>query len=108
GRGGTASATVNITVAFVNHAPAGTDGLVTTAEDTVLTITAASFGFSDPNDVSPNALAGVRITTLPAIGSLRRNGVLVTAGLEISAADLAANLLKFTPVAEGSGNPYAA
>ncbi len=44
-------------------------------EDTAYTFTAADFGFTDPNDVPANALLAVKITTLPAAGTLTLNGV---------------------------------
>src|SRR5262249_53116232 len=77
--GGTANAgvdtdqspnTLTINVTPVNSAPSGTDGSATTLEDTPLTLNAANFGFSDPNDSPPNLLAAVKVTTLPALGTL--------------------------------------
>src|SRR5436309_1214060 len=44
----------------------GTDGSVTTLEDTAYIFKAADFGFTDPNDSPANALFAVEITTLPA------------------------------------------
>ena len=73
-------ATATINIAAVNDAPSGTDKTVTTNEDTAYTFTAADFGFSDPNDSPANALLAVKITTLPAAGTLTDNGVAVTAG----------------------------
>ena len=60
--------TITINVTSVNDAPAGTDNTVTTNEDTAYTFAAADFGFSDPNDSPANALAAVKITTLPTAG----------------------------------------
>ena len=48
--------TVNITVGSVNDAPLGTDGAVTTNEDTPYTFTQSDFGFTDV-DV-PDSLVG--------------------------------------------------
>ncbi|MDO8955221.1 MAG: cadherin-like domain-containing protein [Gammaproteobacteria bacterium] len=95
--------TVAITVTSVNDAPAGASTTITTLEDTAYTFSAADFGFTDPNDSPANALSGVKITTLPASGSLTLNGVSVTAGQVISAANIASGLLRFTPAAHANG-----
>ncbi|MEZ0260537.1 MAG: cadherin-like domain-containing protein, partial [Alphaproteobacteria bacterium] len=100
--------TMMIDVTSVNDAPAGTNNTVTTLEDTAYTFTAANFGFTDPNDAaSPNTLAAVRISGLPAAGSLRLNGVAVTAGQFVTLADINAGLLVFTPAANANGATYA-
>ncbi len=97
---------VNITVNAANDPPAGTDNTVSTAEDTAYTFTAADFGFTDPNDTPPNTLLAVKITTLPALGTLTNNNVPVSAGDFIPVADINGGLLKFTPAADGNGTPY--
>ena len=108
--------TVAITVTSVNDAPAGADKTITTAEDSTYVLTAADFGFSDTTDGGSNAgadaLSTVKISSLPAAGELRYNGTAitqeqVTAGYEVSAADLAANKLVFVPVANANGTGYA-
>ena len=101
GMGGAAQ----IVVTARNHAPAGTDNSVTTGEDTAYTFTAADFGFSDALD--SNALAAVRITTLPGAGTLRNNGVVVTAGQSISIADIIAGKLAFQAALNANGAAYA-
>ena len=101
---------VNITVTSVNDAPAGTDNTInvlTNATDHVLT--AANFGFTDANDVTPgpvNTMSVVKITTIPALGTLELSNVAVTAGQDIAIADINSNLLTYTPVAAGEGSPY--
>src|SRR6185369_7055249 len=60
-----------------------------------------------PGDTPANALAGVKITTLPGAGTLWNNGAPVAAGQEISQADLAAGRLTFSPAANANGSPYA-
>src|SRR5207248_2140851 len=94
-------------VTAVNDAPAGTDNTVTTLEDTAKVFTAADFGFTDPNDSPANALAAVKITTLPSAGSLTDNGIAVTAGQLVSVADINAGKLVFTPAANANGAGYA-
>jgi hypothetical protein len=97
--------TVNVT--SVNDAPAGTDKTVTTLEDTAYTFTSADFGFTDASDAAANNLLGVKISALPGTGSLTLSGVAVSAGQTISAANIAAGNLKFTPAANANGTGYA-
>ena len=87
---------------------AGVNGTVTASEDTNYVFSAADFGFTDTSDSSaPNALAAVRITTLPATGTLLNNGVAVVAGDFVSVADINAGHLVFVPAANTSGTGYA-
>src|SRR5205085_3860771 len=72
--------TITVNVTSVNDAPAGTNHTVTLLEDGSYTFTAADFGFTDPNDAAANALLAVKVSTLPAAGSLKLSGVAVTAG----------------------------
>lgn len=102
--GGTAdtaatASTFTITVAAVNTAPSGADATVSTLEDTAYPFAAADFGFSDPDD----AFAAVRVTTTPASGALANDGLAVGAGDFVTADDLAAGRLVFTPAANGHG-----
>jgi hypothetical protein len=99
--------TMTINVTAVNDAPAGTDKTVTTTINTAYVFAAADFGFTDPNDTPANTLLAVKITTLPAAGSLTDNNVAVSAGQFIPVADINGGLLKFTPAANSSGSPYA-
>src|SRR6185312_2913322 len=99
--------TMTINVTAVNDAPAGADKTVTILEDNSYTFAAADFGFTDPNDTPANTLLAVKITTLPAAGSLTDNNVAVVAGQFIPVADINGGLLKFTPAANSSGSPYA-
>src|SRR5947199_38129 len=55
-------------------------------------------GFTDPNDTPANSLAAVKITTLPATGTLHNNGVAVVAGGEVSAAYIVSCNLAFRPL----------
>ena len=98
--------TINVSaVVIVNHAPTGSNGTVSTNEDTAYTFATTDFGFSDPNDSTPNTLLAVLITTLPATGVLTDNGVTVTAGQSVGVADISGGLLKFTPAANSNGAP---
>ena len=97
--------TLTFNVTAVNDAPTGTSATLTILEDTQRTLTAADFGFSDPLD--SNAFNGVRVASLPGAGSLRLNGTAVAANQDISAADIAAGQLVFTPALNGNGSGYA-
>ncbi|WP_295449369.1 cadherin-like domain-containing protein, partial [uncultured Thiodictyon sp.] len=93
-----------ITVTAVNDAPAGANNAVIVAEDGSHTFTAAEFGFSDAID--GNALSGVVITSLPLHGTLTNNGIALSAGDAVSAANIAAGKLVFAPVANANGTGY--
>src|SRR5207248_8296276 len=75
------------------------------------TFAVVDFGFSDPQDVGStagaNALKAVKIATLPGAGTLKDNGLAVTAGQFIPVADITGNLLKFCPAANANGLAYA-
>jgi hypothetical protein len=92
-------------VANVNDAPTSADASLTGTEDTALSIPLSSFGFTDID--TGDTLASVKITALPAVGQLRLNGTDVTLNQVISAADIAANKLVFTPALNASGDAYA-
>src|SRR5205814_1963111 len=99
--------TVPITINSVNDAPDGADKTVATNEDTSYTLQTADFGFTDSSDSPANPLAAVKITTLPGAGTLKNNGVAVTLPAEISATDITAGKLTFSPAADANGNNYA-
>jgi hypothetical protein len=101
------SSTQELAVLAVNNAPAGTNSTITTLEDTAHTFAASDFGFTDPNDNPVNNLLAVEITTLPTAGTLKDNGVAVTAGQFVSVADINAGHLVFTPAGNVNGTGYA-
>ena len=76
---------------------------MTLDEDDSHTFAASEFGFSDI-DVG-DSLQSIKITQLPAAGSLTLNGTAVTANQVITAADIP-NLV-FTPAANANGDNYA-
>lgn len=100
------SAPFTITLA-ANHAPAGADKTIPTFKNMVYTFTTSDFGFSDASDVPPNTLLAVKITTLPAAGTLKDNGATFVAGTSIAVADITGGKLTFTPAANATGSPYA-
>ncbi|WP_343672878.1 tandem-95 repeat protein, partial [Chitinophaga sp.] len=94
-------ATYTFTVsAVVNNLPVVADNSVSAAEDNALTFTAANFTsvYTDPDGT---ALSKIQIVSLPQNGSFKLNGVNITAGQEIVAADLAK--IVFTPTANWNG-----
>ncbi len=95
--------TINLT--NVNEAPTGTDATITVTEDTARTLTTADFGFSDVD--AGESLSAVRIDTVPGAGTLTLSGVSVTAGQVVTAADISAGNLLFTPAANATGAGYA-
>jgi hypothetical protein len=99
--------TVTLDVTSVNDPPSGASNTVTTNEDTSFTFAAADFGFTDPDDTPPNALAAVEITAPPLAGSLTDNGTTVTAGQLVSVADITGGKLVFAPAANANGAAYA-
>lgn len=103
---GTSVAKVTLHVLPVNDAPAGADKSIIASEDDPYVFTANDFGFSDP--VEGDDFAGVVLTTLPAEGDLRLNGVNITvAGTFITATDIEAGLLTFLGDPDEFGTPYA-
>jgi VCBS repeat-containing protein len=82
------SNTITVNVVSVNDAPAGTDTTVSVDEDGTYTFAASDFGFSDVNDNPANGLDAVRITSIPAAGSLSLHGIAVTAGEVVTRAEV--------------------
>ena len=80
---------------FSNTAPISTAIAISANEEQVTTVTYDMFlaGYSDPEG---QPMVAVKITTLPAEGLLKLNGVNVVGGQEISEADLRAGLLTYT------------
>src|SRR5207247_3475388 len=72
----------------------GTDGTWFGLEDASYTISQSNFGFVS-FDEPPTNLRAVKITTLPARGTLVENGVPVVVGQFISTADIGAGNLKY-------------
>jgi hypothetical protein len=105
GDGGTAAPQVATVDVSQNTPPTATDGSVTLNEDTAHVFSAAAFHFSDAD--GGDSLQSIRITQLPAAGSLSLAGAAVTLNQVISAADIAAGKLQFSPAADANGAAYA-
>lgn len=60
--------------------PSGSDGAITLAEDSTLTLQPSDFGFSDAPDSPPDTFTRVRLTSLPSKGTLSVDGMPAAAG----------------------------
>lgn len=96
----TSSANVNITVNAVNDPPIVNDISKSVNEDNTLTFAAADFT-GEFSDVDGNSLTKIKITSLPANGTLKLSGINVNLNDEILVANL--GLLRFTPDANWNG-----
>jgi hypothetical protein len=95
---------LNLSFRPINHAPTAASKTISLNEDGSYTITVNDLGYSDSDG---NTLQSVKITTLPAAGTLKLNGNAVSAGDNILVADITANKLVFAPVANANGANYA-
>jgi len=94
------TARVNITITAVNDAPTLAAITKSGTEDNILTFASSDFTNAF-TDVDGNALAKVRIATLPANGTLKLSGAAITVGTEIPAANLSS--ITFLPDANWNG-----
>jgi large repetitive protein len=99
------TATTTINVVAANDLPAGINRAVTTGEDVPYRFSSADFRMNDAEDGANSAAAAVRLDSLPANGTLTLNGVAVTTGQVLTAAQISS--LTFTPAANASGATYA-
>ncbi|MEI6708991.1 MAG: Ig-like domain-containing protein [Methylococcales bacterium] len=97
------STVVNITA--VNDAPEGTDKTVTINQGSSYIVTAADFGFSDPNDSPANAFLNVIVSSLPVTtdGVYKLGGVDVAVGAIISVTAISDGKLVFIPATNTNG-----
>ncbi len=95
--------TYTVTVTRTNNAPTASDRSVTTDEDTAHTFAEDEFNFADPD--AGDALASVRVVTLPMAGGLALDGTAVTLDQAVPAAKIGD--LVFTPEANANGMGYA-
>jgi hypothetical protein len=89
--------TVNVT--HVNHPPTSAGASTLVKNDAIGTFTAIDFPFSDVD--SGDRLSAVKVTSLPAHGSLKLGGTAITSATAVPVADLAT--LTYTPVADYAG-----
>ena len=84
--------------------PTGADAIITPNEDAPHVITKANFGYQDSNG---DAFTSVKISSLPAAGTLKLDGTAVQQNVPISVTDIDANKLTFEAAANASGDNYA-
>ncbi|RZI79930.1 MAG: hypothetical protein EOP38_24035, partial [Rubrivivax sp.] len=89
-----------------NQAPEGADHTVSATEDTAYVFTTADFGFTDPSDNPANGMLAVKISSLPASGTLSLNGTPVNIGDFVLASDIVAGKLQFLAAADDTGAAY--
>ena len=88
-----------------NIAPTAADKTVTTTQNRAYTFFAADFRFKDEDE--DDALASVKIVTLPAVGNLALDGTDVALNQVVTRAEIDAANLKFEPATDASGTGYA-
>ena len=88
----------------VNDAPTGTNQIAAFLEDTDYILSAPDFSFSDQLD--QNNFAGIIINQLPALGELSLAGSTVISGQFVSAAEIQAGDLIFSPQQNANGSAY--
>ena len=89
----------------VNNAPTAMDSAVATSENTNHTFAAAEFSYAD---IDGDALASVKITALPAAGTLSLDGTAIASTAlpkTVTATELAASKLTYTPPTDQIGTP---
>jgi large repetitive protein len=96
--------TRSIVVLPVNDMPAGADKTFTIVEDATRTFTAGDFTFTDTID--SHQFNGIVVSTLPTAGTMRLNGVAVTAGQFITELDITNGLLTYSPALNVVGTAY--
>ncbi|MGN8059758.1 beta strand repeat-containing protein, partial [Pedobacter sp. 22163] len=101
GNGGISTSTLSITVTPVNDVPVVAAISKSGAEDTPIPFAAVDFT-SKFTDKDNNPLTKIRIVDLPLNGTLQLNGVAITVGQEIIAADL--DKITFVPNADWNGS----
>jgi len=79
------TAQMQIDIISVNDAPVGADSSISLLEDTIYTLTATDFGFSDVED--SNNFQAVRIINTPTAGQLSLSGLAVSSGQTIPITD---------------------
>jgi hypothetical protein len=93
---------LNVAVGAVNDPPNGADKTITTVENIPVPFTGGDFGYTDVD--AGDTLTGVRIDTLPSVGTLLLNGVPVVAGQIIPVAQI--GNFTFVPDPDTSGTNY--
>ncbi|MGE8656953.1 MAG: VCBS domain-containing protein, partial [Achromobacter sp.] len=101
---GSAKQVISVDVVGTNDAPVAADNATSVDAGGSHTFTAAEFNFND--GAEGNQLDSVIITRLPTDGTLTLNGQQVTANTVVSAADIAAGKLVYTPSTVGQDTSF--
>ena len=86
-----------------NNPPTASDKSITITEDANFTFGDKDFNYSDSDT---DAMASIKITTLPTAGSLQLSGTDVALNAVIAKSDISSGNLKFVPKENGNGTPY--
>lgn len=97
---------VPITITPINDAPSGADTTITIYENTTYSFKPGDFGFTDPADGNAFLAVLVQPLLLGSAGTLRYDGVEVTANLVVLVENL--HLLTYTPPEDVIGDALAA
>ncbi|WP_426818914.1 retention module-containing protein [Achromobacter xylosoxidans] len=101
---GTGKQLITVDVIGTNDAPVAADNATSVDAGSSHTFTAAEFNFND--GAEGNQLDSVIITRLPTDGTLTLNGQAVSVNTVVSAADIAAGKLVYTPSASGQDTSF--
>ncbi|MFY2839408.1 VCBS domain-containing protein, partial [Achromobacter xylosoxidans] len=101
---GTGKQLITVDVIGTNDAPVAADNATSVDVGSSHTFTAAEFNFND--GAEGNQLDSVIITRLPTDGTLTLNGQVVSVNTVVSAADIAAGKLVYTPSASGQDTSF--
>ncbi|CUK22706.1 Hemolysin IA [Achromobacter xylosoxidans] len=101
---GTGKQLITVDVIGTNDAPVAADNATSVDAGSSHTFTAAEFNFND--GAEGNQLDSVIITRLPTDGTLTLNGQVVSVNTVVSAADIAAGKLVYTPSASGQDTSF--
>ncbi|MBB1624924.1 hypothetical protein A9974_06700 [Achromobacter sp. UMC71] len=101
---GSAKQTVTVDVVGTNDAPVAADNATSVDAGSSHAFTTAEFNFND--GAEGDQLQSVIITRLPTDGTLTLNGQAVSVNAVISAADIAAGKLVYTPSAAGQDTSF--
>jgi VCBS repeat-containing protein len=89
---------------LTGNGPQGADNTLNATEDTAYVVNAAAFGYDSSQG---HTLTGIKITSLPAQGTLKLNGNVVQVDDVISKADIDAGKLTYQGALNGNGSNYA-
>jgi len=86
-----------------NNPPVGSNGAISTLENTPYTFSPSDFNFSDPDNSPQGNFLAVEISDLPTFGTLFDDGQPVVAGQFVPETDIFAGGLVYDPPADTSG-----